>query len=128
MLLLDAGHLMGKVSLDEGGTVPFQFAAAAGGHELWGAVELVRDLLVAGGGGPVGGENLVRLATQQQGVHSPDVLGDEVTRLLVEVRRLPAAVLEAALDVLLRSARRLHDAIQGHKFADKEFAHVVTAP
>jgi len=55
VLLLDAGHLMGKVSLDEGGIVPFQFAAAAGGHELWGAVELVRDLLVAGGGGPVGG-------------------------------------------------------------------------
>ena len=84
MLLLDAGHLLGKVSLDEGGIVPFESAAAAGGHILGRVVEFVRDLLVGRGSGPVRGEDVVGLATQEQGVHSPDVPGDEAQRLLVE--------------------------------------------
>ena len=53
MLLLDAGHLLGNVSLDEGGIVPFESAAAAGGHELGCVVEFVRDLS-GRGFGPVG--------------------------------------------------------------------------
>jgi len=84
VLLLDAGHLLGEVSLDESGIVPFEFAAAAGGHELGCVVEFVRDLLVGRGFGPVRGEDVVGLATQEQGVHSPDVPGDEAQRLLVE--------------------------------------------
>jgi len=32
-------------------------------------------------------------------------------------------VLEAALGVFFRSARRLHDAVQGHEFTDDELAH-----
>ena len=44
-----------------------------------------------------------------------------------EQRRLPAAVLEAALDVFFRSARRLHDAVQSHEFTDDELAHDIPA-
>jgi len=77
MLLLDAGHLLGQVSLDESGIVPFELAAAAGGHILGCVVESVRDLLVGLGFGPVRGEDVVGLATQEQGVHSPDLPGDE---------------------------------------------------
>ena len=84
MLLLDPRHLLRKVSLDETGIVPFESAAAAGGHILGCAVELVRDLLVGRGFGPVRGEDVVGLATQEQGVHSPNVHGDEAQRLLVE--------------------------------------------
>src|SRR6266581_7616205 len=74
MLLLDAGHLLGKVSLDESGIVPFESAAAARGHELGCVVEFIRDLLVGRGFGPVSGEDVVGLATQEQGVHPPNLL------------------------------------------------------
>src|SRR5439155_20380182 len=104
MLLLDADHLLGHVSLYQSGIVPFESAAAAGGHILGCVVESVRDLLVARGSGPVRGEDVVGLATQEQGVHSPDVPGDEAQRFLVEERHLPAAVLESALDVFFWSA------------------------
>src|SRR2546426_10337479 len=99
MLLLDAGHLLGKVSLDESGIVPFESAVAAGGHILGCVVEFIRDLLAGRGFGPVCGEDVVGLAAQEQGVHSPDVPGDEAQRLIVEQRRLPAAVPEAAPSV-----------------------------
>src|SRR5439155_13137113 len=127
MLLLNAGHLLGNVSLDESGIVPFEFAAAAGGHILGCVVEFVRDLLVGRGFGPVRGAYVVGLATQEQGVHSRNVSGDEAERLLVEQRCLPAAVLEASLGVFFRSAGRLHDAVQGYHFADDELAHDVPA-
>jgi len=97
-----------------------------GGHELGCGVEFVSDLS-GRGFGPVRGEDVVGLATQEQGVHSLDVPGDEAARLLVGERRLPAAVLEAALGVFFRSAARLHDAVQGHEFTDDELAHDVTA-
>src|SRR5207249_383094 len=90
-------------------------------------VEFVRDLLIGRGSGPVRGEDVIGLATQEQGVHPPNVPGDEAQRLLVEQRRLPAAVLEAPLGVFFRSAGRLHDAVQGYHFTDDELAHDVTA-
>src|SRR5437016_6935910 len=96
MLLLNAGHLLGNVSLDESGIVPFEFAAAAGGHELGCVVEFVRDLLVGRGFGPVRGEDVVGLATQKQGVHPPrseehtselQSLTNLVCRLLLEKKK-----------------------------------------
>jgi hypothetical protein len=44
-------------------------------------------------------------------------------KTLVKMWHNPAAILEAAVGILLRPARRLHDPVKGNKCKDDDFSH-----
>src|SRR5829696_6576330 len=73
--------------------------------------------------GPVGGENLVGLAAEQEVEFLLEQAVDFFAANLVEVGHRPAAELEAMSRILRRPAGRLHDAIQGNLGADDNLSH-----
>jgi hypothetical protein len=97
----------------------------ARGDVLGSAVEPARDRVLGRRLRPVGGEDLIGLAAEQQRLQARGVLGDDLPRLLVEVRRLPAAVLESPFAVLVRQAGPLDDPVPRHEHADDELSHGV---
>src|SRR5262249_4850084 len=73
--------------------------------------------------GPVGGEDFVRLAAEQEIERRRHGLAHGLTHPLVPVVHRPAAVLEAARGVLFGAARCLHDAIEGQKCGNCKCSH-----
>jgi hypothetical protein len=106
---LQRGDVLGDVALDERGVVPFDPVERGRGDVLAHGVQLVRDraLVVR----PMRGEDLVRAAPEHQLVR-PRPVRDGLPHDVVEIRDRPAAVREAAGGVLLRTAGRLHDAVE----------------
>ena len=82
-----------------------------------------RDLLR--GRRPVAGEDLIGLPSEEQRVHALRLLEQGVAGLLVEQRRLPPAVREAAVAILVGPSRRLRHAVQRQELGDDELAHGV---
>ena len=89
-------------------------------------VQMAGERIIARLVGPVSGHDLVGPSPEQIRVR----LGHPLLRIrehtLVEVRRLPAAVLEAAFGVLLRRPRSLHDPVKGQELGDHQLAHLLS--
>src|SRR5688572_5786618 len=73
--------------------------------------------------GPVRGENLVGLATEQEIEFLLEDAVELFAELLIEIGHHPAAELEALGRILGRRAGRLHDAIHGNLGADDDLPH-----
>src|SRR5262245_22151250 len=73
--------------------------------------------------GPVGCENLVGFAPEQEIALLRDDAVDLFAEHPIEVRHHPAAELEALGGILPRPAGRLHDAIHGNLGADNDLSH-----
>jgi hypothetical protein len=73
---------------------------------------------------PVGGEDLVGLAAEDEVEGLCHELSHGPLHLLVPVPERPAAVFEATAGVLLRAAGRLHDAVEGKEGVDDELSHL----
>src|ERR1019366_7600565 len=82
-----------------------------------------RDLLRSAW--PVVGKDLVGPSPEEQGIHAPRLLEYDPARLLVRQRRLPPAVREAAVAVLVGPSRRLCHPVERHELGHDELAHGV---
>ena len=111
---------------DEGRALPGERAGErAAGDVLGDAVEQAgeRDLLRSVR--PVVGEDLVGPSPEEQGVHAPRLLEHDLAGLLVRQWRLPSAVREAAVAVLVGPSRRLCHSVERHELGHDELAHGV---
>ena len=97
----------------------------AAGDVLGDAVEQAgeRDLLRSVR--PVVGEDLVGPSAEEQGVHAPRLLEQDLAGLLVQQWRLPSAVREAAVAVLVGPSGRLCHPVERHELGHDELAHGV---
>ena len=124
--LLEGGDALGEGLGDKGRALPGQRAGErAAGDVLGDAVEQAgeRDLLRSCR--PVVGEDFVGPSAEEQGVHAPRLLEEDPAGLLVEQRRLPSAVREAAVAVLVGPPRRLCHPVQRYELGHDELAHGV---
>lgn len=97
----------------------------AGRHVLAAGVESGRDRIVGGVDvGPVRGECVVGLATEEQVVGLGHRLGVDLRHDLLPVGSAPAARREPARRVLLGTGRALHHAVEGDKAQDRQFTHI----
>ena len=110
-----------EVRAEQRAARPVELRRPAAGDVLGHGVELRRDvaLLLR----PVGREDVVRATPEEQRVHGRDAGADLAADDVVEQRRLPAAEREAVRRVLLRTARRLRDAVESHEQIDVQAAH-----
>jgi len=124
MAPLEGGDALGEVVGDERRPLPGERASdRAAGNVLGDAVEQAgeRDLLRSAR--PVVGKDLVGPSPEEQGVHAPSLLEYDPARLLVRQWRLPPAVREAAVAVLVGPSRRLCHSVERHELGHDEFAH-----
>jgi hypothetical protein len=63
---------------------------------------------------PVGRERFVGAASEHEATRPGEVVDHPLTGDVVEVGKMPAAVLETAARVLVGGAGRLHDSIEAH--------------
>src|SRR6266487_6819 len=96
-LPLEPRHRLGHVTLEQLGVGPPHRVQRPRGDVLGRAVQPGRDRVLGRLLGPVGREDLIGLAAEQQRLQARDVVADDLPRLLVEIGRLPAAVLESPL-------------------------------
>ena len=123
---LRAVTLLDEVVGEERRPLPGERAGErAAGHVLGDAVEQAgeRDLLRSVR--PVVGEDLVRPSPEEQGVHAARLFEHDLARLLVRHWRLPPAVREAAVAVLVGPSGRLCHSVERHELGHDEFAHGV---
>src|SRR5262245_35858189 len=73
--------------------------------------------------GPVRGENLVGLASEEEIELPLEDAVDLFAELLIEIGHHPAAELETLGGVFRGAAGGLHDAVQGNLGADDDLAH-----
>src|SRR5580704_7077820 len=98
------------------------------GHVLGDAVEQPGERDLLWGGRPISGKDLVRPPAEQQGVHVVCLLEQDAAGLLASQWRLPPAVPEAVVAVLVGPSRRLSYPVQGHELGHDELAHGVSSP
>ena len=84
-----------------------------------------RHRIVAACVRPVAGEDVVRLAAEEQGVGARRHVDDAVAHVLVPVVGAPPTVLETTLAILVLPAGCLVHAIDGEERADDQSAHAV---
>ncbi|SNQ45753.1 hypothetical protein FRACA_1100006 [Frankia canadensis] len=120
-LPLQLGDGGGDVTLEQGRARPAD-AGQRGRRDVLGQpVQRSGDRVVGVGDlRPVLGEDLVGRPSEQERVRVPEPADDRRPDLLVPVGELPSAVREPVSGVLLRSARRLHDAVQGDESLQSE--------
>src|SRR5690554_3319986 len=76
---------------------------------------------------PIGGEDLVGLASEQEGVHGRRFLEDDIaTGLRGLERRLPPSVGKPSFPILVGGARGLSHAVEGHELGHDQLAHCVS--
>jgi hypothetical protein len=124
--LLDGGDAVGEGLADKSRALPGQRAGErAAGDVLGDAVEQAgeRDLLWSCR--PVVGEDFVRPSAEEQGVHAPRLLEDDPGGLLVDQWRLPSAVCEATVAVLVGPSRRLCHPVQRYELGHDQLANHV---
>src|SRR5215211_1172795 len=111
----------GEVALEHRGVGPLRVLEGGRGDVLGQRVEAVRHRVVRIGGlRPGGGEDVVGAPAEEERVHLAEHLVDELASRLVEVGDDPAAPVEAAAAILLRTARALVDAVDRDKRRDDE--------
>jgi hypothetical protein len=125
VLALERTDLLGDVAAQHGRVVPVPALERPRRDVLRHGVELARDGILVADQRPVGAEDLVRPPPEQQRLAALGVLDHATAELLVGERHEPAPVFEPAARVLVRRARRLHHAVQGHEGADDELAHAL---
>src|ERR671922_391070 len=122
-LLLQRRYRVDRVALEESGVDPWErLRERPRRDEL---LSLVQDLgeRVVRLLRPVAGEVLVSPAAEEDPCGSHHALPDDAAHDLVVVGNCPAAMLEPAADVLVGSARRLHDPIERQARVDGDVAH-----
>src|SRR4051812_9716799 len=98
MALLDGGDALDEGLGDKGRSVPGERAGErAAGDVLGDAVEQAGERDVLRRRWPVVGEDFVGPSAEEQGVHAPRLLEEDLAGLLVEQWRLPSAMREAAV-------------------------------
>ena len=121
--------LVGEVAGEKRRALPGERASeCAAADVLRDAVEQAgeRDLLRSLR--PVVGEDLVSPSSEEQRVHALGLLEHDPARTLVSQWRLPPAVREATVAVLVDPARRLCHPIERHELGHDESAHVCSLP
>src|SRR5918994_1539013 len=99
--LLRGGHALGEVAGNERRATPGERAGQrAAGDVLRDAVEQAGERDLLRGSRPIVGKDLIGLPAEEQGVHAPRLLEHRRAGLLVQQRRLPPAVDEAAVAIL----------------------------
>src|SRR5918999_3239528 len=121
LLLLETGHSLADVALEQLRVLPLQARERPGSHVLGGAVELRRAGLV--GVRPVRGEDLVGLPAEDQVERLPHEFAHNLAHLIVPEGNRPAAVLEAAGGIFLGAAGCLHDPIEADERVHDELPH-----
>jgi hypothetical protein len=122
--LLERGDALGKVLGDERRASPGQrVSERAAGDVLGDAVEQAGERDLVWSCRPVVGEDLVGPSAEEQGVHAPRLLEEHPAGLLVQQRRLPSAVGEAAVTVLVRRSGSLGHSVQRYELRHDELAH-----
>jgi predicted AlkP superfamily phosphohydrolase/phosphomutase len=117
---------MDEVTGEERRALPGERAGqGAAGDVLGDAVEQAGEWDLLGGIGPVAGEDLIGLPAEEKYVHAPRLLEYGHAGLLVEQRRLPSAVREAAVTILVGASRCLRHPVQRHELGHRECAHGV---
>src|SRR5215203_3017280 len=122
ILLLARADPVGHLALYQLLVLPVELGELRRGHVLGRIVERLSAWIV--GVRPVGRENLVGVATEDEVEGLRHRLSHRPLHLLVPVAERPAAVLEAATAILLGAARRLHDAVEGQEGVHDELSHV----
>src|SRR6058998_3345404 len=110
-LLFQLGDGRCGVTLEQLRVLPFELLARPRRYVLRGTVErgCAGQVAVLG---PVAGEDVVGLSAQEERFEVGQALVHDMAHFLVPVRHGPSSVPEAAVPVLVRTARRLHDAVQ----------------
>src|SRR6266511_2987013 len=110
---LQPGDPLGDVALDERRVVPLDRVERPRRDVFRHPIQHRGDPVVGvGDAGPVRGEDLVRLAPEQEPVRGGDRVFHCLSEHVVGVRDRPPAVVEPAAAVLVGHARALHDAIE----------------
>src|SRR4051794_34329474 len=105
MAFLEGGDALGEGFGDKGRARPGQRARERTAYDVLGnGIEQAGERHLLRSCGPVVGEDLVGRAAEEQRVHASRLLEDDLAGLLVEQRRLPSAVREAAVAVLVGAA------------------------
>src|SRR5918992_5678341 len=73
---------------------------------------------------PMCGEDMVGLASENEVERRAHRLAHDLTHLLVPIVHRPATVREPAAVVLSRSARGLHDPVEGQEGAHDQLSHL----
>jgi hypothetical protein len=121
--ILEGGDALGDGPADNGRAPPVQrIGQRAAGHELGDSVEQAGERDLRWSGRPVVGEDLVGPPAEEKGVHVLHVFED-VVGLLAHQWRLPSAVREAAVAVIVRPSGRLCHPVQRYLLGHDELAH-----
>ena len=115
---------LGRHVPDDRGRLPWQRLAEGPRRDVLGErVQRLRERIGIRLVRPVAREDLVGAPAEQVGVGFGDALGRRLHLHLVEIGLVPAAVLEPAAAVLVRRARRLHDAVEAQELGRRDAAH-----
>lgn len=94
-------HFDRDIASNEAGVVPLHFAQGLGDHVLRHRIERGRDRIVRiGDPRPIRCKDLVRLASEQEGIDLREYIGDVLSHVGVRKRDQPAPVVEPAARIL----------------------------
>jgi hypothetical protein len=122
IFLLERGDPFGRVSLDQDRLAPLQCGTTPRNDVLGRVVQRLGAGLVCGVR-PVGGEDVVGLAPEQEVERRAHRLPYDLAHPLVPVVDRPATESEAAALVLFRTARGLHDPVERQKGVHDQLSH-----
>ena len=123
IFLLECRDAFGCVALDQHRGAPLQLAMTPRSDVLGGVVQRLGARVVRGVR-PVRGEDVVRLASEEEVERRAHRLAHDLTHHVVPVVHRPATQREAVTVVLSRSARGLHDSVEGHERAHDQLPHL----
>src|SRR5215471_2624924 len=121
--LLERRDALGGVPLDQDRSAPLERGMTARRDVLGGLVQGLGAGLLRGVR-PVGGEDVVGLAPENEVERGAHRLAHDLAHLLVPVVHRPAAVPEAAVVVLAWSTRSLHDPVEGQEGVHDQLSHL----
>ena len=123
---LSDGDALGEVLGDERRALPGErVGERAAGDVLGDAVEQAGERDLLGSCRPVVGEDLVGPSAEEQRVHAPRLLEDDLAGLLVSSGACHPPCAKPPSTVLVGRSRRLCHPVQRHELGHDELAHVV---
>src|SRR5215203_7001490 len=123
IFLLERRDAFCRVSLDQDRVAPLQHGMTPRRDVLGGVVQWLGAGLVCGVR-PMCGEDVVGLASENEVKRPAHRLAHDLAHPLVPIFNRPATVREPATVVLFRSARGLHDPVEGQEGANHQFSHL----
>src|SRR5215207_5937849 len=123
IFVLERCDAFGRLTLDQDRVAPLKRGMTPRRDVLGGVVQWLGAGLLRGVR-PVRGEDVVGLASENEVERHAHRLAHDLTHQLVPIVHRPATVREAAAVVLSRSARGLHDPVEGQEGAHYQLSHL----